>query len=155
MRFAGLLGVGLLFAGLAWPSAAVVVTDEHGAVRWRAPVGDGTSVVLQYTHSLYLAPTWEQFVVRGGRLHLREISSTREAVLEYNRLAPPYRWDGPVVAATVPGIVLDTLALRVGERGRPVLHVGGTVLPLYQAGVGTGLRVAVRQAPRVLTWLRR
>lgn len=153
MRAVALIGAGLVAAGLAWPSGILVVWDETGAVRWRVLVAEGTPVVLQYTNSIYLAPTWERFVVRGGRLYLLDVSSTREAVLEYNRLAPPYRREGPRVTAPVSGLVLDLLPLRIGERGRPVLQVGRTVLPLYEAGVGAGLRVAIRREPRLLRWL--
>ena len=153
MRAVALIGAGLVAAGLAWPSGILVVSDETGAVRWRVLVAEGTPVVLQYTNSIYLAPTWERFVVRGSRLYLLDVSSTREAVLEYNRLAPPYRREGPRVTAPVSGLVLDLLPLRIGERGRPVLQVGRTVLPLYEAGVGAGLRVAIRREPRLLRWL--
>lgn len=153
MRVVALIGAGLVAAGLAWPSGILVVSDETGAVRWRVQVAEGTPVVLQYTNSIHLAPTWEQFVVRGGRLCLLDVSSTREAVLEYYRFAGPYRREGPRVIAPVSGLVLDLLPLRIGERGRPVLQVGRTVLPLYEAGVGTGLRVAIRREPRLLRWL--
>jgi len=155
MRALALIGVGLVAMGLAWPSQMLVISDETGAVRWRVPVADGAEVVLRYTNSVYLAPTWERFVVRGGRLHLRDISSTREAVLEYNRLAPPYQVAGGRVTAPVSGIVLDGYTLRVGARGHPILRVGSAVLPLYQAGEGAGLRVAIRRAPRLFTWLKR
>ena len=153
MRVVALIGTGLVVAGLAWPSGILVVSDETGAVRWRVLVAEGTPVVLQYTNSIYLAPTWERFVVRGGRLYLLDVSSTREAVLEYYRFAGPYRREGPRVTAPVSGLVLDLLPLRIGERGRPLLQVGRTVLPLYEAGVGAGLRVAIRREPRLLRWL--
>ena len=153
MRVVALIGTGLVVAGLAWPSGILVVSDETGAVRWRVQVAEGTPVVLQYTNSIYLAPTWERFVVRGGRLYLLDVSSTREAVLEYHRFAGPYHREGPRVTAPVSGLVLDLLPLRIGERGRPLLQVGRTVLPLYEAGVGAGLRVAIRREPRLLRWL--
>ena len=152
MRAVALIGTGLVVAGLAWPSGILVVSDETGAVRWRVLVAEGTPVILQYTNSIYLAPTWERFVVRGGRLYLLDVSSTREAVLEYHRFAGPYHREGPRVTAPVSGLVLDLLPLRIGERGRPVLQVGRTVLPLYEAGVGAGLRVAIRREPRLLRW---
>jgi hypothetical protein len=146
--------VAVLGIGLAGPATTLVISDEDGAVRWRLPVGDGTTVVLQYTNSIYLAPTWERFVVRAGRLHLVDVSSTREAVLEYHRLAPPYRYEEGRVVASVSGVALDGYALRIGARGRPTLRVGDSVLPLYQAGTGAGLRLAVRRVPRLLAWLR-
>ena len=152
MRVVALIGTGLVVAGLAWPSGILVVSDETGAVRWRVQVAEGTPVILQYTNSIYLAPTWERFVVRGSRLYLLDVSSTREAVLEYHRFAGPYRREGPRVTAPVSGLVLDLLPLRIGEGGRPLLRVGRTVLPLYEAGVGAGLRVAIRREPRLLRW---
>jgi len=153
VRGLSIIGAALLAAGLAWPAQALRIADETGQVRWRVPVTEGTPVVLQYTHSLYLAPTWEQFVIRHGRLELVSLSSTREAVLEYNRLAPPYRRAGPRVTAPVSGIALAVLPLRVGERGRPVLRVGGVTVPLYEAGAGTGLRISVHRTSRLLTRL--
>lgn len=153
MRVLALIGAGLVVAGLAWPSGMLVVADEAGAVRWRVPVSDGSEVVLHYTNSIYLAPTWERFTVRGGRLHLKEVSSTREAVLEYHRLAPPYQRDGSTVKARTSGVVLEVLPLRVGERGHPVLQVGRIEVPLYLAGVGAGLRVTIRREARLQRWL--
>lgn len=153
MRLVALIGVGAAAAGLLWSSAALVVTDDTGSTLWRLPVADGSVVVLQYTNSLYLAPVWERFAVRGGRLHLIEVGSTSEAVLEYNRHPGPYRQSGAWLIAPVSGVTLNVLALRVGERGRPTLEVDGVKLPLYRAGVGTGLRTSVQRAPRLLTWM--
>lgn len=145
----------MLAAGLAWPSQVLVVSDGDGRVRWLVPVSEGTAVVLRYTNSIYLAPTWERFLVRGGSLHLVDVSSTREAVLEYHRLAPPYRAEGERLVAAVSGVALDGYALRVGPRGRPTLQVGSRVLPLYRAGVGASLHIAIRRAPRLAAWLNR
>ncbi len=152
MRLLALVGAGALAAGLLWPSASLVVTDEDGTALWRLPVHEGSTVVLQYTNSIYLAPVWEQFTLRGGRLHLMEVSSTSEAVLEYNRHPGPYRRSGDLVSVPVSGQALDLVPLRVGERGRPTLQVDGVTLPLYRAGVGAGLRIWVRRASRFLQW---
>ncbi len=152
MRLPLLLATATLAAGLAWPSQVLLVSDEDGRVRWQVPAGEGTAVVLQYTNSIYLAPTWERFVVRGGRLHLVEVSTTREAVLEYHRLAPPYRVEDGRLVAAVSGVTLDGYTLRVGSLGRPVLQVGSRVLPLHTAGVGTALHIALRRVPRFGAW---
>jgi len=153
MRLLLLIGGGaVVTAGLLWPAAALVVADEGGAALWRQPVVEGSVVVLRYTNSVYLAPVWERFDVRRGRLHLVEVGSTSEAVLEYNRHPGPYRRSGAWLIAPVSGITLDVLALRVGERGRPTLEVDGATLPLHRAGVGVGLRTSVQTAPRILTW---
>lgn len=152
MRLLALIGAGVVAAGLLWPSATLVVADADGAVRWRLPVHEGSLVVLQYTNSLYLAPVWERFTVRASRLQLTDVSSTSEAVLEYNRHPGPYRRAGPVVTAAVAGTALDLLPLRVGDRGRPTLLVDGVTLPLYQTGVGAGLRISVQQGSRLLQW---
>ncbi len=153
MRPVPLLAIVLLTAALAWPSGMLVVSDEQGRVRWRVPVAEGSPVVLQYTNSIYLAPVWERFVVRAGRLELVSVSSTREAVLEYNRLAPPFVWEGPRVTAGVKDVSLAVLPLRIGERGHPTLDAGGVSLPLYQAGSGTALRISLRHAPRLFAWI--
>lgn len=110
-------------------------------------------MVLEYVNSIWGAPTWERFVLRSGRLALVEVTSTAEAVLEYHRLPAPYRREDGRLAASVTSVTLDAFTLRVGEHGRPVLHVDGRTLPLYDAGVGTGLRVAVRRLPRLQLWL--
>ncbi|MDQ7828164.1 MAG: hypothetical protein QN122_08040 [Armatimonadota bacterium] len=140
-------------AGLARPVPVLTVTDEAGGRRWLVPVEEGSPVVLEYVNSIWGAPTWERFVVRSGRLALVEVASTAEAVLEYHRLPAPYRREDGRLAAPVTGVTLDALTLRVGERGRPVLHVDGASLPLFDAGVGTGLRVEVRRLPRLRLWL--
>ncbi len=152
MRLLALIGAAAVAVGLVWPSAALAVADESGTVLWRVDVAEGTPVVLRYTNSLFLAPVWERFEVRGGRLHLLEVASTSEAVLEYNRHEPPYRRDGTRLIASVRGVALDVLPLRVGERGRPTLEVGGVTIPLYEAGAGQGLRISVQHRPRVLAW---
>jgi len=155
MRLLLLVAAVMLTAGLVGPSDALTVSDEQGRVRWQVPVAEGTSVVLQYTNSIYLAPTWERFVVRGGRLHLVDVSSTREAVLEYHRLAPPYRVEEGRLVAPVSGTVLEGYAVRIGPLGRPTLQVGSRTLPLYTAGVGAALHIAIRRAPRLAAWLHR
>lgn len=152
MRLLALIGAVVVAAGLAWPSTALTVADESGTVLWRVDVAEGTPVVLRYTNSIFVAPVWERFEVRGGRLHLREVASTSEGALEYNRHEPPYRREGTRLIASVQGLALDALPLRVGERGRPTLEVGGVAIPLYEAGVGTGLRIAVHTRARVLAW---
>lgn len=149
---AALLGAGILAAVLAWPSPVLVVADDAGAVHWRVPVTEGSPVILQYTNSIYLAPTWERFAVRGGRLALVSITSTREAVLEYNRLGPPFVREGGRVTAPVSGVVLDVLPLRVGDRGHPVLQVGRISIPLAAGGPGTRWHVSIRRAPRLQIW---
>jgi hypothetical protein len=153
VRWLVLIGAAQVVAGLAWPSGALVVSDDAGRLLWRLAAAEGSEVVLQYTNSLYLAPTWERFRVQGGRLHLVEVISAREAVLEYGRFPPPYRRQGSRFVASVSGVVLDLLPLRVGERGRPVLHVGRRTIPLYEAGVGTGLRITIRRTPRLVLWV--
>ncbi len=155
MRGIAVIGAGIVAAGLVWPSGMIVVTDATGAARWRAPTAEGATVTLQYTNSIYLAPTWERFIVRQSRLQLLDVSSASEAVLEYNRLAPPYRVEGGRVVASVSGVVLDEFTLRIGARGRPTLQVGARTLPLYEAGEGEELHIAVRRAPRFLVWLGR
>jgi len=155
LRAAALAAVGLVvvLAGPARPIPALTVTDEAGRRRWLVPVEEGSSVILEYVNSIWGAPTWERFVVRSGRLALVEVASTAEAVLEYHRLPAPYRRQHGRLAAPVTGVALDAFTLRVGERGRPLLHVDGRTLPLYDAGVGTGLRVEVQRLPRLQLWL--
>lgn len=152
MRLLALIGAGVVATGLLWPSTALIVADERGVALWRLTVAEGSVVMLQYTNSLYLAPVQERFEVRGGRLQLIQVASTSEAALEYNRHPGPYRRSGAWLIASVSGVTLDVLALRVGERGRPTLEVDGATLPLYQAGSGTGLRISVRREARLLSW---
>ncbi|MGH7754566.1 MAG: hypothetical protein ACREN5_17305 [Gemmatimonadales bacterium] len=153
MRLLALIGAGVVATGLFWPSTALIVADERGVALWRLTVAEGSVVMLQYTNSLYLAPVYERFTVRAGRLALIEVGSTSEAVLEYNRHPGPYRGSGAWLIASISGVTLDVLALRVGERGRPTLEVDGAALPLYQAGTGTGLRISVRREAPLLGWI--
>jgi hypothetical protein len=132
-----------------------VASPETGAVLWRVPVAAGERVDLNYTNSLYNAPTTERFVVTGGLLRLTEVSSTRQAVLEYLALDPPYEHRNGRLVSKRPGPLFPELTIRIGQTGRQRLAVGGRELPLYQAGTGEALLVRVARAPRLLVLIRR
>jgi len=136
----------MLFAGLTVPAAGsaclLTVTDADGRRWWSLPVRPGEEVVLAYTNSIYLAPTEERLRVSPRGFELVAVRSTSEAVLDYNGLPPPYRREGAFYAARA-SARLTQLVLRIGATGRQRLTVHGRVLPLYETGVGTQLRVTV------------
>lgn len=133
------------------PVHSLEVTDVHtGRILWRVPVADGSTVDLDYTNSIFNAPTTERFEVSGRSLRLVEISSTREAVLQYLALDPPYQSrDGRLVSRRH-GPTVGELTIRIGQTGRQHLVVGGRKIPLYWVGTGEAVRLTISRMPRVL-----
>lgn len=139
-------------AALAFsPTTVLDVTHDRTArLLWRVPGRAGSTVDLNYTNSLFNAPTTDRFVIDGGRLRLVEISSTKEAVLEHAGLAGPHKMrDGRFVAER-PGPVLGELTIRIGQTGQQRLVVDGREMPLYRVGVGEAVKVKVTRVPRAL-----
>lgn len=136
---------------LSAPVRVLQVRHEgSGRVLWRVPVHTGSTVELHYTNSIYNAPTTERFAVLGETLRLVEVSTTREAVLEYMRIESPYeRRDGRFVAR-VEGPTLVTFTTRIGQTGQQRLAVNGAEIPLYRIGVGEAATVALARLPRLL-----
>jgi hypothetical protein len=126
---------------------------ETGDVLWRVAVHNGAHVDLNYTNSLYDAPTTERFIVTGGLLRLAEISSTKRAVLEYLVLEPPYEERDDRFVSKRRGPFFADLTIRIGQTGQQRLVAGGRELPLYEIGTGDAVRVSVGRAPRLLALL--
>jgi hypothetical protein len=147
-----------LAAGAAFLLTSVsvlrVTHAETGEVLWDLVVQDGTQVDLDYTNSLFDAPTTERFVVTGGLLRLTEISTTKQAVLEYLVLEPPYETRGDRLVSKRRGPMFQDLAIRIGQAGQQRLVVGHRELPLYQVGTGESVRVRIVQRPRIVALIR-
>ena len=126
-----------------------------GEVLWRVVVWNGAQIDLNYTNSLFDAPTTERFVVTGGLLRLAEISTTKQAVLEYLVLEPPYETRGDRLVSKRRGPMFEELTIRIGQTGQQRLVVGGQELRLYRVGTGEAVRVRIVQTPRFLTLIRR
>lgn len=122
----------------------LVVIAEDGETLWTRPVREGSPVVLQYTNSLYLAPTHEHFTVRPGGFALREVWSTSDGVLAYNSLPAPYLRRGKFFISSVRAFV-PAIVTRIGPIGRQTLRIGDEELPLYQAGTGARVTIALRR----------
>jgi hypothetical protein len=155
-RFHALLPAAVGLA-LLWTAAAgryeVVVRAETGALLGRIPVSAGSPVVLEYTNSLYLAPTQEHFAVHSAGFALREVWSTSDAVLAASSLPAPYVRRGAFFVSSVHAFV-PRIVTRVGPVGQQRLRVGGRDVPLYAAGTGAGVVVALRRSPPPETFLR-
>lgn len=145
-RLVLLAAVALLFLWTAAAAGAyqLVVIAEDGNTLWTRPIGEGSPVILQYTNSLYLAPTQEHFTVRPGGFALREVWSTSDGVLAYNNLPAPYRRQGRFFVSSV-GAFVPAIVTRIGPIGQQTLHVGNEELPLYKAGVGIRVTIALRR----------
>jgi len=137
---------------LSAPIRVLEITHEStGRLLWRVPVRSGATVDLHYTNSIYNAATTERFTVDGESLRLVEVSSTREAVLEYLRLDSPYHVrDGRFVVSTS-GPSLSTFTTRIGQTGQQRLVVQGLEIPLYRIGTGEAAKVMLTRTPRVIT----
>ncbi|MGQ0548226.1 MAG: hypothetical protein ACT4PY_00945 [Armatimonadota bacterium] len=129
--------------------------DDTGRLLWRVPVRDRLRVDLDYTNSLFYAPSTDRFVVDGLRLRLVEISSTREAVLLHAGLGGPFEKRADRFVAKRPGPVLAELTIRIGQTGRQRLVVGGHRIPIWRVGVGEAVRLRVARVPRVLALIGR
>lgn len=132
-----------------------VTHAETGELLWEMVVRNGAHVDLDYTNSIFNAPTTERFVVMGGLLRLTEISTTKQAVLEYLVLEPPYEKRGDRLVSRRRGPMFQELTIRIGQTGQQRLVVGGRELPLYQVGTGGSVRVRLIQTPRIVTLIRR
>jgi hypothetical protein len=138
------------------PVGVVEVTQQGtGRLLWRVAVGNGSQVDLDYTNARYNAPTTQRYVVTDGLLRLAEISSTSREVLVFLVLEPPYEQrDGRLVSRRH-GPSFADLTVRIGQTEQQRLVVDGRELPLYRAGAGEGLRIAMSRMSRVLVWLQR
>ncbi len=129
------------------PTLEVTVSGEGGQTLWALPARLGASLTLAYVNSIYLAPTEEILAVTRDGFTLTAVRSTSEAVLAYNGLPSPYRRDGAFLVAPAARHVRQ-IVLRVGHTGRPRLRLGNEELPLYTAGEGARLTIAVGNSPR-------
>jgi len=145
-------------AAAGWLSVSVRVLDitheSTGRLLWRVPVRGGTVVDFIYTNSIYNAPTTERFVVEGQSLRLIEVSSTREAVLEYLRLESPYGVRNGRFVARTRGPSLAAFTTRIGQTGQQRIVVEGRQIPLYRIGTGEAAHVTLTRVPRVLVLAR-
>ncbi|MBM3470944.1 MAG: hypothetical protein FJX73_09150 [Armatimonadetes bacterium] len=147
----------LAAAGAAWmmlPEPALEVTHVgSGRLLWRVALREGSRVNLSYTNSIHNAPTTELFVAEGGRLRLVEVATTREAVLEYLRLDPPYEARAGLLVAKTRGPALEGFTTRIGQTGQQRLTVDGAEFPLFSIGVGEAARLTLRRVPRAILWV--
>jgi len=136
-------------AVLLTPSTALEVRhQETGRLLWRVPIASGERVDLNYTNSLFDAPTTERYVIDGSHLHLEMISSTKEAVLEYLSLDPPFEQHGDRFVARLSGPRFAELTIRIGQTGRQRLDIEGLDVPLYQVGTGDAVRLQIARPRR-------
>jgi hypothetical protein len=144
----------VLIAAVAWFIMPVQVlrvrSATDGRLIWRVPVRNGSIVDLNYTNSLYNAATTERFAVFNGHFRPIEISSEKQAVLEYLSLDPPFERRGDRIVAKGRNILFAELPIRIGQTGQQRLEVGGRVIPLYEMGTGEAVRVAVARVPRLI-----
>lgn len=129
--------------------------DGTGRLLWRVPVRSGATVDLHYTNSIYKAATRERFAVHGESLRLVEVSSTKEAVLEYMRLESSYERREGWYVARVGGPTLSTFTTRIGQTGQQRLVVEGSEIPLYRIGTGEAATVTITRTPWFLTLVHR
>ena len=157
MRFwAAAVAVAAGAALLLIPVGVLDITHEGtGRLLWRLTVGSGSRIDLNYTNSLFDAPTTERFIVTNGLLRLTEISSTKQAVLEYLVLEPPYEQrDGRFVSKRR-GPSFAELVIRIGQTGQQYLVVDGREVPLYRVGTGEAVRLRMSRMPRAQALLSR
>lgn len=146
--------VGVATAGaaafLAVPVTVLEVTARaSGRLLWRVPVEDGATVDLEYTNSIFNAPTTERFEISDRSFLLVEVSSTQEAVLQYLALDPPYQSRNGRLVSKRQGPTVGELTVRIGQTGQQRLTAGGREIPLYRVGTGEAVRLAISRMRRV------
>jgi hypothetical protein len=140
-------------AAVGFPITALEVRHaDTDRLLWRVAVGPRSAIQLEYVHSLFHAPTTEQFEATAGGLRLVAVSTTKEAVLEHLQLAPPYEWHGERIVARPADATHARLVVRIGQIGRQRLRVDDRELPLYRVGTGEAVEIAVRRLPRAVLW---
>jgi len=131
MRLLALIGVGALAAGLLWPAAALVVTDDAGAALWRLPVAEGSVVVLRGIQT-----------VEQARELLVTYLNTRRTDGESDDLSPFEENVLPILierSAGRPGILLQfayKLFDRAADQGLPTIdrEFAATILGAKKSG---------------------
>lgn len=134
---------------LMWTAAAagpydLVVSTEGEEVIERVRLAPRSTIILEYTNSLYMAPTEEHFIVRRGGFALREVWSTSDAVLASHSLPAPYARRGAFFVSSVEAFV-PRIVTRIGPVGQQTLRVGDREVPLFRAGTGAQVIVALRR----------
>jgi len=146
LRFAaGLLALAAVatLVVAAQPGQVLVVERvDDGEVLIDAPVENGSTVGLEYTHSVEKSRVYDGYTVSDGRLVM-----TR---MEFES----YGWGLPADANVTevngtlvydPPGVYETITVQPGSVAGHRLHVGNRTYDLYERSDGRAVRISVRQ----------
>lgn len=126
---------------------------DTGAPLLARTLREGEGAVLTWTNSLFRLQVTEQFVARGGILHLTRIAFADPRGGEPPRVRPEdvddlYHTGGPFRAEGL-SRPLRLVVFRVGAIGNPALRIGDETLVFARAvGVGGAVRLTARPASR-------
>jgi Uncharacterized conserved protein len=135
-----LLAVGTA-AALAAPAPTLVIADsDSGAVLYSTTVSEGTTLELDYTHSVERSPVTEHYRITDGQLQQTRI------------IFESYGWGLPT-GADVERIEgqfhapmdrnYDELMITPGPIADQRLTVGGTQLALYELAGRSSVRISI------------
>ena len=98
-------------------------------------VCDSEELIHSYTHSMYLAPVDERFIIENGRLRLVSVITPSVAVLEYFGLNSQDTADL--------NLVFDSFTIPVASAGDHSVKVGNTKINLW-TGASTEEKIEIR-----------
>jgi hypothetical protein len=123
-------------------SVLVVERVDDGETLLTAPVENGSTVGLEYTHSVEKSRVYDGYTVRGDRLVM-----TR---MEFES----YGWGLPAGADVTerngtlvfdPPGAYESITVQPGSVAGHRLHVGGRTYDLYERSEGRAVRLAIRR----------
>lgn len=133
---------------LLYPGAlTLMVIDQGTGKTYTYVVYVGDKVVLRYTHSVYKQDVIETFEVSStGALILREVvfkGGKTPSMVQSKDLEDYYTVGGPFIVGNL-SLTVESINLKVGSIGRPVIVVGGNELDLHTTmGLGASVKVVV------------
>ncbi len=122
----------VLMFGLLFRFTVVEINNPVRVIR----VTEGDELVHSYTHSMYLAPVSEQFIIQNGKMKLMAVSTPNVAVLEYFGLNSEDTRDR--------NLVFDSFTIPVASVGNHSIRVRD-----LQVDLGTGVASAGKIEVRV------
>lgn len=98
-------------------------------------VCDSDELIHSYTHSMYLAPVDERFIIENGRLRLVSVITPSVAVLEYFGLNSQDTGDL--------NLVFDSFTIPVASAGDHSVKIGNTKINLW-TGASSEEKIEIR-----------
>ncbi len=121
----------LIMPGLKFQVSVLEISSPGRFIR----VCEGDELIHSYTHSMYLAPVDERFIIENGRLRLVSVNTPSVAVLEYFGLN----------SENTEGLKLffDSFTIPVASSGGHKIKVGNAGIDLW-TGTSSEEKIEIR-----------